>query len=652
MCGIAGIIGRSSCVETETVLRAMRDAQWHRGPDDSGLNFIRIGENVLGLAHTRLAVLDLSAAGHQPMEDLTTGNWITYNGEIFNYWQLREELEDRQEIGWKSRSDTEVILRAYAKWGTGCLQHFRGMYAFALWDKQAQRLFLARDPFGIKPLYYYQKDDCFLFASEIRALLASGLVARKLSPDGLASYLQFGSVQDPLTIIDGVQALLPGHGLIVESKNDRLQIECRNYSNDRFTATASADLTRGQAVENVRVTLEESVRRHLVSDVPVGVFLSGGIDSSAIVALMSRVVHERPKTFSVVFTESEFSEAEHARLVAKRFGTEHREILLSEESLLDLLLSALEAMDQPTMDGINTFVISKAVKEAGVTVALSGLGGDELFAGYPSFRRAVQLQKIGPMPQGLRRSASTLGRALLNGTVRRTKFWDLVESDCSPHAAYAISRRLFSPSEIEVLITGGASSKGLGVMGLLDGQNRPQYSFDQKRLDLTPYASRFTPDDVVNTMSWLELTGYMSNTLLRDTDQMSMANGLEARVPFVDPEVVRLVLGLPGSWKMNGQRPKALLLDALPDMLPEEVWNRPKMGFTLPFERWLQSTLQSELNAILSNEGQLKQSGLNTRYASTLWQSFKEDPSHQSWSRPWALYVLENWCRLNNVSQE
>ena len=341
------------------------------------------------------------------------------------------------------------------------MNHLRGMFAFAIWDEQKQELFLARDPFGIKPLYYYQTDGLFVFASEVRALLASGLVPRKLSLDGLASYLQFGSVQDPLTIIDGVQSLLPGHSLVVKRSNNRIEVKQLSlpslFRNEvpnpsRLTPHGSPP-SRAEAVKLLRSKLEDSVRQHLVSDVPVGAFLSGGIDSSAIVALMTKVAEQTPKTFSVVFSESEFSEAEHAQLVAKTFGTEHREIMLSEDHLLSMLPDALEAMDQPTMDGINTYVVSKAVKESGITVALSGLGGDELFAGYPSFRRARQLQRMSMLPQLFRNAAGAVGRAFLNGSARHQKFWDLVESDCTASAAYNISRRLFAPNEISALMS-------------------------------------------------------------------------------------------------------------------------------------------------------------------------------------------------------
>jgi asparagine synthase (glutamine-hydrolysing) len=678
MCGIAGILtlatsrdhlacmlnGKASVVE---YLSRMVRHIGHRGPDDQGMEVIRAGTAHVGLGNTRLAILDLSPAGHQPMRDPTTGNWITYNGEIYNFKELREELNDRcqrsevrdrrpenggqkSDVGWQrsetrdqksevrgrqsdggsawlSNTDTEVILKAYARWGRECVQHLRGMFAFTLWDAARQELFLARDPFGIKPLYYYQTKELFLFSSEIRALLASGLIPRRLSLEGLSSYLYCGSVQEPLTIIEGVRSLLPGHCLVVNTGSTvrltHVDYAC-NWIKEEHAPRIS---NRREAATILRYDLEDSVRLHLVSDVPVGVFLSGGIDSSAIVALIGQVTGEKPKTFSVVFGEKEFSEASYANIVAKQFDTEHHEIPLAEDELLNMLPEALRAMDQPTMDGINTYVVSRAVKEAGITVALSGLGGDELFAGYPSFSRVARLQGIAGIPQLFRKSASFVGRALAKGSVQQRKFWDILESDCSSPAVYTISRQLFAPSEVASLI--------------IDSR-----SFQSAR---PPAPCSLLPADLINAMSLCELQGYMANTLLRDTDQMSMAHGLEVRVPFVDTVVVRSVVGLPGAWKTNDPRPKPLLLDAMTGLLPEEIWRRPKMGFTLPFERWMHSVLQAQLHETLDIGKGLELLGIDREKVRAVWQTFQEHPRRERWARPWALYVLKKWCDLNDV---
>ena len=604
MCSISGIFGS---VEHEAVAR-MNEAQRHRGPDDHGV--AQCGKIVLG--NTRLAIIDTSAAGHQPMNDPETGNWITYNGETYNFKELRRELGGE----WASNTDTEVVLRAYGTWGVDAFRRLRGMFAFALWDERKKRLLLARDPLGIKPLYYFAASDRLVFTSELKALLASGLVPRKLSAAGVDSYLANGSVAAPLTIVDGVRQLLPGYYLEVDVTLQLKEIEFAVGSREQVPNS------RDEAVARLRAELEESVRLHLVSDVPLGVFLSGGMDSSALVALMSRISTQRPKTFSVVFDEAGFTEASFSRAVAERFQTEHQEIRLSEDRLLGLLPQALAAIDQPTMDGVNTFVVSQAVKHAGIAVALSGLGGDELFGGYPSFRRALKLNAMPTAARRVLRAASGIG---LNGSVQRRKFWELMNTEGTPADIYRISRQLFAADSIA-------------------GMTGQQISRKGAKADAKPQS-----DDVVNEISRLELSGYMSNTLLRDTDAMSMAHSLEVRVPFVDTKLVDYVLSLPGAWKLD-HRPKPLLADALADLLPRDFLARPKMGFTLPFEKWLQNDLRTEVASVLESAATLAAPALDAKAVQKLWRDFLQKPRAVGWSRPWSLYVLAKWCDINRVT--
>jgi asparagine synthase (glutamine-hydrolysing) len=602
----------------------MNAALTHRGPDDEGI--VMCGAAVLG--NTRLAVIDTSDAGHQPMHDPQTGNWITYNGETYNFKQLRNELESERQA-WRSSSDTEVVLRAYGEWGVDAFRRLRGMFALALWDEQKRELVLARDPLGIKPLYYYRTEQLFIFASEVRALLASGLVPRTLSSAGVDSYLACGSVEAPLTIVDGVKQLLPGQYLQVRVDDEGKVGVTRGEFGARHRE-AEVSRSRAEAVARLRSELEESVRLHLVSDVPLGVFLSGGIDSSAMVALTSRISGEPPRTFSVVFDEPDYSEATHARTIAAKFRTDHRETRLNEDQLLELLPQALASLDQPTMDGINTFVVSKAVKQAGVTVALSGLGGDELFAGYPSFKRALKVDSMSPLSKQLLRAASGVGKFALNGSTQRSKFWQLAGSDCSPADVYRISRQLFAPDYVPQL------KKGL---------TRSAPHTDGRCLAASA--------DVVNQISELELRGYMTNTLLRDTDAMSMAHSLEVRVPFVDVNVVEFALSLPGKWKLsdgtNGFS-KALLADAVADLLPRDLLARPKMGFTLPFEKWMQGRLRDEIGAVLGDGGRIGDAGLIVDGVRDVWRKFLQKPRATGWSRPWALYSLARWCEINKVA--
>ena len=616
MCSISGILSPSNrSLDLRAVVQQMNSAQKHRGPDDDGVSKCEFqgGEVVLG--STRLAIIDTSTAGHQPMNDPATGNWITYNGETYNFKSLREELDHES---WLSNTDTEVVLRAYRKFGVDAFGKLRGMFALALWDSQHEILVLARDPLGIKPLYYYISEDQFVFASELRALLASGLVPRRLSAAGIDSYLASGSVEAPLTIVDGVKQLLPGHSLQV-SVNEAARIE---VADNEFAAPKppSAESNRKDAVDRLRQELEESVRHHLVSDVPLGVFLSGGMDSSALVALMSRITNQRPRTFSVVFDEAKFTEAPFSRAVAERFNTDHSEIRLSEDCLLEILPDAIAALDQPTMDGINTFVVSNAVKSKGITVALSGLGGDELFAGYPSFRRALKFDSISRLSKRVLRAAAGVGQFAVNGSVQRHKFWQLANSEGRPEDVYRISRQLFSTDSVRQLT----------------GRNGHYHTVNGNRHNA----------DIVNTISRLELNGYMTNTLLRDTDAMSMAHSLEVRVPFVDTKVVDYVLSLPGEWKVGmGVGPKPMLADAMADLLPREFLNRPKMGFTLPFEKWLQGKLRGEVDSVLVRA----HGGLNGRMVGEVWRRFLEKPQAVGWSRPWSLYVLSRWCEVNGI---
>src|SRR5687768_685347 len=450
MCSISGIFATddTDARHRELVAR-MNAAQKHRGPDDDGIWTTDFENGHVVLGNTRLAIIDTSAAGHQPMYDSQTGNCITYNGETYNFKDLSETIG----VNPRSRSDTEVVLQAYSKLGAAVFTKLRGMFALALWDDKKRELLLARDRFGIKPLYYYLSDRRLIFASELRALLTTGAIPRKLSRAGLDSYLACGSVAAPLTIIEGVQQLLPGHYLRVTATDNRhLNCTIEKFANEQPVARPA---NRNDAVAQLRAELEESVRLHLVSDVPLGVFLSGGMDSSALVALMSEVGEQRPKTFSVVFDEAELSEERHARAVAQRFQTEHCEIRLSEQQLLDMLPDALAALDQPTMDGINTYVVSKAVRNAGVTVALSGLGGDELFAGYPSFRRVLKFAALPKMSQRVLRAAAGVGKQVLNGSVQREKFWELAESGGSAAEVYQISRRLFATAVSPRIKTNG-----------------------------------------------------------------------------------------------------------------------------------------------------------------------------------------------------
>jgi asparagine synthase (glutamine-hydrolysing) len=629
MCGIFGIAGHNTRIPEGALERGTQSLA-HRGPDDSGTIVVRDVENEIGLGNRRLAILDLSPLGHQPMQDLETGNWIVYNGEIYNFRQVRSELE-KSGIHFRTQCDTEVLLKAYTQWGERCLSRFRGMFAFAVWDSVRHFLFVARDPMGIKPLYYAQTGKYFVFASEVRSLLGTGLVARRLDPAGLTNYLTFGSAYDPLTVVEGVQSLPAGHCL--HWKEGTIRRACYWDLLDSASSNGSAVMSGKNATNaaaQLRPLLEESVRMQLVSDVPVGVFLSGGVDSSALVSIIS-AEGVTPSTFSIVFRESEFSEAQHSRAIAHEFHTDHHEIEVSQSDVLRTIPDALGAMDLPTIDGINTYFVSSEARKAGVKVALSGLGGDEVFAGYSSFRTMPLFESIlrqwERIPGAGRNGIATLFTALAPESDQNRKLAFLMLGNGKAIHPYFVSRMLFTPQQQGSLIPDRDHSVLQKAMASL------QDTFE-RTLGLDP----------INRVSYLESRCYMLNTLLRDSDFMSMSQGLEVRVPLIDQELAKTVMSIPGKWKLNGT-PKNLLVNSLRRPLPENIVHRPKRGFTLPFEYWMRQELKKEIEPVLDPTridkgplgGMLRGQGVQE-----IWQSFLR--RRVSWSRPWSLYVLQRWC--------
>src|SRR5579863_4754023 len=634
MCGIFGIVGKNAAIPAEVLERGTQSLA-HRGPDDSGTILLRdntAGSTEIGLGNRRLAILDLSPLAHQPMHDADTGNWIVYNGEIYNFREIRNELE-RSGASFVSHSDTEVVLKAYAHWGNACLAKFRGMFAFALWDPNKHQLLIARDPMGIKPLYYAQTASFFVFASEVRSLLGTGLVPRRIDQAGLLNFLTFGSAYDPHTLIEGIRALPAGHTL--------------TWDNGKISESSYWDLIDPSSTEpgdihaydklgsagDLRELLEESVRMQLVSDVPIGVFLSGGIDSSALVSIVSRG-GVTPITFSIVFREADYSEAEHSRAIAAQFHTDHHEITVSQMDVLVSIPSAVRAMDLPTMDGINTYFVSRETRRAGVKVALSGLGGDEVFAGYSSFRTVPRMENFARawkhVPSGLRSPLAAAFQALAPGSDQNRKLLALARGNGRLMHPYFLSRMLFTPEQRDLL--------------LRQPESAASASASASQLETLRRSSALDP---INRVSYLESRCYMLNTLLRDADGMSMSHGLEVRVPLIDHVLARRVLSIPGNQKLNGT-PKKLLVEALSGSLPHEIVHRPKRGFTLPFEHWMRQELRPQIECALRtrrfSQGPLG-GWLDGGQVQRIWDDFLSGAV--SWSRPWFLYVLLRWCELN-----
>ncbi len=637
MCGIAGLVA-SRPISDEPV-RCMVDAMRHRGPDDAGVEAPAPGV-VLGSA--RLSIIDLSPAGHQPMADDDGRVWIVFNGEIYNFLQLRSDLEARGHR-FRSRADTEVVLHAYIEWGPDCGNRLRGMFAFAVFDGrrtgpggEGSAIFLARDHLGIKPLYFTVRDGVLAFASEVRALLASGLVPRALSPHGLAAYLLWGSAAEPLTLVDDIRSLPPGHRMLVRLGSGVLETSPEPYWHLQPHDGRSISGSLGGAVASVRSLLEDSIRLHLVADVPVGVFLSSGVDSTAIAALAARA-SGGIDTVTVVFPEDvAYSEAALARQTAQHLGTRHHEVALTGPEMLRRLDEAVAALDQPSMDGANTYFVSWGAREAGLKVALSGLGGDELFGGYATFASVPRLEVLAAvtrrLPHLLRVPATTLARraAGLGGDAAQKLADVLVHPDLLPHP-YVLSRALFALRRVQRLLNGAGRNAVAGLWaerfeGLV-ARTRGLGSFAR--------------------VSALELGTYLVNTLLRDTDAMSMAHSLEVRVPFVDRVVVDAVTQVPDEWRngpaLSGARSKRLLVAALADLLPPEIVGQRKRTFTLPWDRWLRGPLRGRVVDGLADVPAPLRPFLDVREVCAVGRDFLA--GRTGWSRPWALYVLNDWVR-------
>jgi asparagine synthase (glutamine-hydrolysing) len=606
----------------------LSEAIRHRGPDDVGIAELGApdGEPRGMFAHRRLAIIDLSVAGHQPMFSPDDRCCITFNGEIYNYLELRKDLE-KEGVKFRSTCDTEVLLLGWERYGLRFLEKLRGMFAFAVWDREKHRGFLARDAFGIKPLYVAERAGEVIFASEVRAVLATGRIDPALSSPAVASYLFTGSVAEPLTIIEGIVSVPPG--CVVEVREEGGGFVTGEPQRFITAFPPSDDIPREvpSHVHRVRNALRDSVRYHLVSDVPVAVFLSGGIDSSAVAGLASEVAESRIESFTVTFSETDFSEAQPAREAAKRFNTRHHEILLSGQDLLNALPDVFAAMDQPSLDGLNTFVVSRAVRQFGIKVVLSGLGGDELFGGYPSFQRARFMSPLWKMP-AVMRQAGAVGASPI-ADLRAQRMRAVMSEESAAFAAYRASRTLFGETQLERL-TGSRYPRGTGMQRIPD-------DVDIEKLTLMQQVSLY------------ELTGYMRNTLLRDSDVFSMAHALELRVPLVDLQVARVACAAADVMRMRRSEPKPILVEAVRDLLSPETIERPKRGFTLPFETWMRNEMFTEVDSVLKGV-HTESIGLDRAAVTGVWSQFQSRRPGVNWSRPWALYTLVRWAAQNGLA--
>lgn len=612
MCGICGVCqkGKINKKELEEAVKRMNVSQKNRGPDDEGILVECQMSNVKGqrlsvaMGHRRLSIIDLSKSGHQPMlfkrqgkGDKGKESAITFNGEIYNFLELKKDLEQKG-YKFKTKTDTEVILALYAEYGEKSFSMLRGMFAFGLYDVRRRKLFLVKDRYGVKPLYYYADNEKLVFASTVKALENSGIIPVQKNPEAFIGFMLLGSVPLPFTTIKNVFAVPAGHYLVREINGKQKLVkyyeplDCFNMGkSDLQNINVNVGRLDFQNIEKIRELLKESVNYHLISDAPLGVFLSGGLDSSAIAALSAEALREggfgrKITTLSIIFNEPEFSEEYYSDLVAKKINSDHCKIKITKQDFYDSLDDVFEAMDQPTIDGINTFFIARAAKQAGLKTVLSGLGADEIFLGYPHFRLAELLKKIQQLPLKpvFQFFSSSVAKSLFGD--RYSKLSYFANDDIL--SFYLGVRGLFTPQETAKILDINESEVNDFIINM--------ETSDAHR---TSDVQRLNPVDL---LSYLELKFYLQNQLLKDTDFMSMRHSIEIRVPFLDHKLVEYVSSLSSESKLSAlggknlktkelkNINKPLLVEAVKDLLPQEIFARPKMGFTFPFQKWLQNS--------------------------------------------------------------
>jgi len=618
----------------------MLSAMHHRGPDDSGTYH----DDRVSIGMTRLSIIDTSKAGHQPMASNDGKVVLVYNGETYNHAALRKNLEN-QGVLFRSTSDTEVVLQLYLKYGDNFLSHIRGMFALAILDKRkgkgAERMLLARDPMGIKPLIYARRGESLVFASEIKALLASGLIEPTINPLALHGLLAHGSVAQPDTIIENVHMLLPGHKLIIDNGAINTQ-QYWQLSTQRQSDWGKASYP--EQVQQMRRLLEDSVNMHMVSDLPVGAFLSGGVDSTILLGLMSSQSKKPVHTFSVGFGQENHSidETNAAAKNAEFYGSDHSQVLVTGTDVRDSITDLASALDQPSVDGANAYFVSSAVSNV-VKVAVSGTGGDEPFAGYPWFQKMAGLESgfgKGKPLSGLRRILSEMVAPHLN-----RKHHDQV--------AGMLSRVRASGDFLE------AFSRQYRIFG----SNRAAHLISPELFDFESLIpddrSRFVsadvlPDaDVISRVSALCIRGYLQNQLLRDVDSVSMAHSLEVRVPYLDTEIIDFALALPDSSKSGDGKiinesyketgAKRILLDATRDLIPQGLQEQTKSGFAMPMDSWLKGPLREILEDSTSHTAVSSRGLFSPSVVADMRKAFLNGKC--GWSFPWIIMITELWCR-------
>lgn len=620
MCGITGKIffSREKNIE-ESEIKRMTDVIQHRGPDDEGFY---INKNV-GLGFRRLSIIDLNT-GHQPLSNESGSKWIVFNGEIYNFLELRGELQQKGYF-FKTKTDTEVILKLYEEYGVHCVDYLRGMFAFAIWDNDTQQFFCARDRFGIKPLYYYSDKEKLVFGSEIKAILKSKNVDKTLSTDGLDSYFTFGYITSDLSIYKEIKKLQPAHYLLLSFKN-KVTLQIKRYWEICFQPDYSK--TENQWSEEIESALSESVKLHMIADVPLGAFLSGGIDSSSVVAMMAKNSNQPIKTFSIGFKEQKYNELQYARQIATKYGCEHHEQIVDPESI-DLLPKLVNAYDEPFADSsaIPTYYVSKLARKH-VTVALSGDGGDELFAGYGIYKR---LNDIYSNPLNFK---SPLLNKFIWGNLHKIIPYNVRGKS----ATYFLSQNRKLVSAYSNVWPRAERKKLLLNHGIVNTSTGSE-SYKEDILNKGSY-------DFVTNMQNLDLKTYMVDSILTKVDRASMINSLEVRVPLLDHKFAELTFKIPSYLKLQKNDQKYILKQAMAPYLPPSILNHPKQGFGIPLEFWFKDDLKQYVNDTLLSTNSHLGSYLNKSYVKGI--ILKNENGTKDFStKIWPLLFFEEWLKQN-----
>jgi len=623
MCGIAGFVSRDEHRDTRAandVLDRMCRVIAHRGPDDQGT----LVKNQVALGMRRLSIIDL-AGGHQPMSGCDDAVTIVFNGEIYNYSELQRELESRGHQ-FKTHSDTETIVHAYEEYGAGCTEHLRGMFAFAIWDARARELFMARDRVGKKPLYYtITPGDTLIFGSELKSLREHPEFRSDICVEALDAYLTFGYVPDPLTIFRDVHKLPPGYHLTF--KDGRARVEQYwdfPYEHSQENPARSED----ECLEELRELLDEAVRLRMEADVPLGAFLSGGVDSSTVVGLMARHATQPVKTFSIGFHEDSYNELKYAQIAAQRFGTDHHEFIVTPD-ICEIVDELVWHFDEPFADSsaIPTYMVSKLARQH-VTVALSGDGGDELFGGYTRYALDRKRSGFASLPRLVRQGVmQPLGRSLPHGAWGRNYLHNVALDPLDRYIEdVSVFTRLNKPS-------------------LYTDDFRQQLGTCEAAKRFRDYAAHSRADNPLDPLLYLDSKTYLPGDILTKVDRMSMAVSLEARAPLLDHKLIEFVCTrIPASMKMKGLEPKHIFKRAVRDLVPTEILDRPKQGFGIPIDQWINQQLRERVRGTLTEARTMQRGFIEPRYVKLLLDEHERGRRDHA-TELWTLFMLELWQR-------